>query len=235
MWADRPEELLQDPPRPEDLPPGIDPPRQSASPSSREGVRQPHSAAGQPGIFHLAAVATAARARAAAGRQLEDPTGSRALFQAGVVCRRRRGPADLDVVRYWDLAATEKTEFNDPIGRSASSSAATRTAAFGCWIWCAGGPTRVMSNDCCSIPPRRTATGSHRLRQGPGTGRQDPGVSLGARAQWLHRNAGPGKWQQAHQVRTVQFAVSRRQREDPARPVERGAVPRARRLPRSFP
>jgi phage terminase large subunit-like protein len=23
-------------------------------------------------------------------------------------------PADLDVVRYWDLAATEKTEFNDP-------------------------------------------------------------------------------------------------------------------------
>jgi predicted phage terminase large subunit-like protein len=31
-----------------------------------------------------------------------------------VVCRRRRSPADLDVVRYWDLAATEKTEFNDP-------------------------------------------------------------------------------------------------------------------------
>ena len=23
-------------------------------------------------------------------------------------------PADLDVVRYWDLAATEKTELNDP-------------------------------------------------------------------------------------------------------------------------
>jgi phage terminase large subunit-like protein len=23
-------------------------------------------------------------------------------------------PADLDIVRYWDLAATEKTEFNDP-------------------------------------------------------------------------------------------------------------------------
>src|SRR5258708_5466177 len=27
MWADRPEELMQDLPRPEDLPPGIDPPR----------------------------------------------------------------------------------------------------------------------------------------------------------------------------------------------------------------
>ena len=25
-----------------------------------------------------------------------------------------RAPTDLDVVRYWDLAATEKTEFNDP-------------------------------------------------------------------------------------------------------------------------
>ena len=23
-------------------------------------------------------------------------------------------PADLDIVRYWDLAATEKTQFNDP-------------------------------------------------------------------------------------------------------------------------
>jgi hypothetical protein len=23
-------------------------------------------------------------------------------------------PTDLDIVRYWDLAATEKTEFNDP-------------------------------------------------------------------------------------------------------------------------
>jgi hypothetical protein len=28
-----------------------------------------------------------------------------ALFQAGVVCHGRRGPADLDVVHYWDLAA----------------------------------------------------------------------------------------------------------------------------------
>jgi len=27
MWADRPEELMQDLPRPDDLPPGIDPPR----------------------------------------------------------------------------------------------------------------------------------------------------------------------------------------------------------------
>jgi hypothetical protein len=33
-----------------------------------------------------------------------------------MVCRRRRDEilADLDVVRYWDLATTEKTEFNEP-------------------------------------------------------------------------------------------------------------------------
>jgi hypothetical protein len=36
------------------------------------------------------------------------------LFQAGVMCRGRRGPANLDVVRYGDLTATEKTELSDP-------------------------------------------------------------------------------------------------------------------------
>src|SRR6202040_3850897 len=49
---------------------------------SRDRVGQPGSAAGQPRIFHLAAVTAAARAGAAAGRQLEDPAGRRALFQA---------------------------------------------------------------------------------------------------------------------------------------------------------
>ena len=34
-------------------------------------------------------------------------------ISAGVVCRVDEVPVDLDVVRYWDLAATEKTEFND--------------------------------------------------------------------------------------------------------------------------
>src|ERR1700720_412945 len=82
VWADKPEELMRDLPRPEDLPPGIDPPR----------PKRPSS--------------------------------------------------------------------TTPIGRSASSSAAIRAAATGCWIWCAGGPTRAMSTDCCSIPPRRTASGS---------------------------------------------------------------------------
>jgi hypothetical protein len=79
-------------------------------------------------------------------------------------------PTDLDVVRYWDLAATEKTEFNDPdwtvgikLGRDKSG---------GFWLLDMvrgrGGSTRAMSTDCCSIPPRRTASrfasGSVRIR-----------------------------------------------------------------------
>jgi hypothetical protein len=40
-------------------------------------------------------------------------------------------PADLDIVRYWHLAATEKTGFNEPDWTVASSSAAIRTAAIG--------------------------------------------------------------------------------------------------------
>ena len=92
-------------------------------------------------------------------------------------------PADLDVVRYWDLAAI-------PIGRSASSSAVTGTAAIGCSIWRAGRPTRVMSIDYCSIPRHRMASRSAsalaRIRDRPARARR----CTGARAQWLYRNAG---------------------------------------------
>jgi hypothetical protein len=51
--------------------------------------------------------------RASAGRKLEDPPGCRALFQREWYAVVDEVPVDLDVVRYWDLAATEKTEFND--------------------------------------------------------------------------------------------------------------------------
>jgi hypothetical protein len=33
-----------------------------------------------------------------------------------------QAPADLDIVRYWDLAATEKNEFNDPALHASSNS-----------------------------------------------------------------------------------------------------------------
>src|ERR1700746_3559027 len=57
-----------------------------------DGVRQPRSVASQPGISRMAAVVTDTRARAAAGWQLEDQTCRRAVFQTGMVCRRRRDP-----------------------------------------------------------------------------------------------------------------------------------------------
>ena len=38
-------------------------------------------------------------------------------------------PSDLEVVRYWDLAATERTKLNDRTRRSAPRSATTRTVA----------------------------------------------------------------------------------------------------------
>ena len=57
-----------------------------------------------------------------------------------------RAPADLNIVRYWDLAATKKPSSTIWIGRSASSSATIGAAAIGCWIWCGREPTRGTSN-----------------------------------------------------------------------------------------
>ena len=77
-----------------------------------DGVRQP---AGQPAISRLAIVIADTRARAATRRQLEDPARTAGLYFKREWCSVvDQVPADLDIVRYWDLAATEKTEFNDP-------------------------------------------------------------------------------------------------------------------------
>ena len=46
--------------------------------------------------------------------ELEDPASCWALFKRDWFAVVDDVPADLDIVRYWDLAATEKTEFNDP-------------------------------------------------------------------------------------------------------------------------
>ena len=58
-------------------------------------------------------------------------------FESGLLQRQVRRtptrigevPSDLEVVRHWDLAATERTKLNDRTRRSAPSSAATRTMA----------------------------------------------------------------------------------------------------------
>ena len=84
---------------------------------------------------------------------------------------------------------------------------------------------------------RRTGrqTGQDRVRSGSGTGRPELSAGFGARTERLHRKACCRKRRQARAVRTGQLAVPGRQREDPARSLERGAVRRPRRLSRARP
>jgi len=107
--------LMQQMTRPQDLPPGIDPPR----PISVTFV--PAKVFDNPALLRVNPEYTARllslplleRERLLAGNWKIRPA-------AGLYFKREwcavadAAPADLDVVRYWDLAATEKTELNDP-------------------------------------------------------------------------------------------------------------------------
>jgi predicted phage terminase large subunit-like protein len=115
VWADRPEELMQQMTRPQDLPPGIDPPR----PISVTFV--PAKVFDNPALLRvnpeylawLLGLPLLERERLLGGNWKIRPA-------AGLYFKREwcavadAAPADLEIVRYWDLAATEKTERNDP-------------------------------------------------------------------------------------------------------------------------
>jgi Terminase large subunit, T4likevirus-type, N-terminal len=237
VWADRPEELMQQMPRSQDFPPGADPPR----PISVTFI--PAKVFDNPALLRvnpeypawLLSLPLLERERLLAGNWNIRPA-------AGLYFKREwcavadAVPADLDVVRYWDLAATEKTELNDPdwtvgvkLGRDKSG-----------WLLAAGCGARAGEPGGCGEiaaqhrhPGRQT--GPHRVRPGSGAGREEPGASSDTRVERLHCARGGGEWRQADAVRTVQLAVPRRQREDPARPLERGPVSRPRGVPRSRP
>jgi hypothetical protein len=114
-WADRPEDLARNHPDAADLPPGIEPPR----PISVTFV--PATVFDNPALLRvnpeylawLLSLPTLERERLLAGNWKIRPA-------AGLYFKREwcavvdAIPAELDVVRYWDLAATEKIEFNDP-------------------------------------------------------------------------------------------------------------------------
>jgi len=114
-WADRPEDLMQHLPPPEDLPPGVDPPR----PISVTFI--PASVFDNPALLRvnpeylawLLSLPLLESERLLGGNWKIRPA-------AGLYFKREwcavvdQVPADLDIVRYWDLAATEKTELNDP-------------------------------------------------------------------------------------------------------------------------
>ena len=115
VWADRPEELMQHLPRPEDLPPGLDPPRPiSVTFIPATVLDNPALLRVNPEYFTwLLSLPLLERERLLGGNWKIRPA-------AGLYFKREwcavvdAVPTDLDVVRYWDLAATEKTEFNDP-------------------------------------------------------------------------------------------------------------------------
>jgi predicted phage terminase large subunit-like protein len=115
VWADRPEDLLQYLPRPGDLPPGFDLP-QPISVTFIPATVFDNPALLQVNPEYLASLMSLPlleRERLLGGNWKIRPA-------AGLYFKRQwcavvdEVPADLDIVRYWDLAATEKTEFNDP-------------------------------------------------------------------------------------------------------------------------
>jgi predicted phage terminase large subunit-like protein len=115
LWAEKPEELMRNLPTPEDLPPGIDPPQ----PISVTFI--PARVFDNPALLQinpeyytwLLSLPTLERERLLYGNWKIRPTAG-LYFKREWCAALDEVPADLDVVRYWDLAATEKTEFNDP-------------------------------------------------------------------------------------------------------------------------
>jgi predicted phage terminase large subunit-like protein len=115
VWADRPEDLIGHLPPPADLPLGVDPPR----PISVTFI--PASVFDNPALLQvnpeylawLLSLPLLESERLLDGNWKIRPS-------AGLYFRREwcaivdQAPADLAIVRYWDLAATEKTELNDP-------------------------------------------------------------------------------------------------------------------------
>jgi predicted phage terminase large subunit-like protein len=115
VWADRPEDLAEYLPRRAELPSGVEPPR----PISVTFI--PAKVFDNPALLqvnpeylgYLLSLPTLERERLLGGNWKIRPA-------AGLYFKREwctvvdAVPADLEIVRYWDLAATEKTEFNDP-------------------------------------------------------------------------------------------------------------------------
>src|SRR6516164_2588409 len=114
VWADRPEDLIQYLPPPQDLPAGVEPPRPISVAFIRAKVfDNPALLQANPEyIPWLMSLPLLERERLLGGNWKIRPA-------AGLYFKREwctiveHPPADLEVVRYWDPAATEKTELND--------------------------------------------------------------------------------------------------------------------------
>jgi predicted phage terminase large subunit-like protein len=115
VWADRPQDLIEHLPPPRELPPGVDPPR----PISVTFI--PAKVFDNPALLQvnpeylvwLLSLPLLERERLLAGNWKIRPAAG-LYFKREWCAIAEHAPADLEIVRYWDLAATEKTELNDP-------------------------------------------------------------------------------------------------------------------------
>ena len=172
LWADKPEELMPDLPRREDLPPGIDPPR----PISVTFI--PATVFDNPALLQinpeyytwLLSLPTLERERLLYGNWKIRPI-------AGLYFKREwcavvdEVPVELDVVRCWDLAATEKTQFNDPDWTVGIKLGRDRNGGYWLLDMARARSNPETSSACCATPPSRTASGcasgSARIRARP--------------------------------------------------------------------
>jgi hypothetical protein len=141
-------------------------------------------------------------------------------------------PAGLAVKRGWDLAATPKTETNDPdwtLRRQARPQP-------GRPLFRARPPPPARHPRRGRALPRqhrrrRRRRGRDRPAAGPRPGRQVPGRRPRPRPGGLHRESQPRERRQGHPLRPLQRPGRSRQRLRPPRPLERRLVLRAGGLP----
>src|SRR5215472_11515162 len=115
VWADQPEELLQHLPRPEDLPPGVDPLRPlSVTFIPARVYDNPALLRANPEYLTTLLSLPLLECERLFGGNWKIRAAAGLYFKRQWCAVIDVVPTDLDVVRYWDLAATEKTEFNDP-------------------------------------------------------------------------------------------------------------------------
>jgi hypothetical protein len=179
VWADRPEDLMQYLPRPEDLPPDVNLPR----PISVTFI--PATVFDNPALLQVNPKYFAwlchCRSSSASGYWAEigrsgrppGPISSGSGVSSSTKFQRTSTSSAIGI-----SPPPKRPSSTTPIGLSASSSAAIRTAVIGCSIWCPGGPTRATSTGCCSIPGRQDGK---RVRVGFG---KDPGQA--GKSQALH-------------------------------------------------
>jgi predicted phage terminase large subunit-like protein len=115
VWADRPKDLMQHLPRPEDLPPDVDLPRPiSVTFIPATMFDNPAQLQVNPKYFAwLLSLPQLERERLLGGNWKIRPA-ARPYSKREWCTIVEEAPADLDVACYWDLTATEKTRFNDP-------------------------------------------------------------------------------------------------------------------------